>query len=76
MLFPVLGHGTTLQALSAQVWLTGGDVNNPDDPPQPTVVICSWRAAHTNGAMTRKFEAQLTIANNRISDWRRRGSWR
>jgi hypothetical protein len=65
-LFPVLGHGTALQALSAQVWLTGGDVNNPDDPPQPTVVL-DLEGSADNGSMTRKFEAQLTIANNRIS---------
>jgi hypothetical protein len=29
--FPTLGHGTTLAARAAQVWLTGGDVDNVDD---------------------------------------------
>jgi hypothetical protein len=65
-LFPVLGHGTTLEALSAQVWLTGGDVNNPDDPPQPTAIL-QLSGSATHGSLTRKFNAQLTIANNRIS---------
>jgi hypothetical protein len=65
-LFPVLGHGTALQALSAQVWLTDGDVNNPDDPPQPSVVLQLTGNAQ-NGSLTRNFDAQLTIANNRIS---------
>jgi len=65
-LFPVLGHGTTLQALSAQVWLTDGDVNNPDDPPEPAVVL-QLAGSATNGSLTRKFDAQLTIANNRLS---------
>ena len=65
-LFPVLGHGTALEALSAQVWLTGGDVNNPNDPPQPTVVLQLAGSAQ-DGSTARKFTAQLTIANNRIS---------
>jgi len=65
-LFPVLGHGTALEALSAQVWLTGGDVNNPNDPPQPTVVLQLAGSAQ-DGSTTRSFTAQLTIANNRIS---------
>jgi hypothetical protein len=66
-LFPVLGHGTTLEpARAAQVWLTGGDVNSVDDPPQPTVILELAGSARSKQG-TLPFQAKLTIANNRIS---------
>ncbi|HEY3668514.1 MAG TPA: hypothetical protein VGL19_21085 [Polyangiaceae bacterium] len=64
-LFPVLGHGTVGAALSAQVWLTGGDVNDPDDPAQPTVVL-QLKGQATHALVQRRFQAALTIANNRV----------
>ncbi len=65
-LFPVLGAGVTLEALAGQVWLTGGDVNDPRDPPQPTIILQLAGRATLAGAV-RPFQAQLTIASNRIS---------
>ncbi len=64
--FPVLGHGTTLQANAAQVWLTGGDVDDASDPPTPTVVLHLVGSAN-NASNTRHFEAKLTIASNRLT---------
>ncbi len=66
-LFPVLGHGTTLEpALAGQVWLTGGDVNVVGDPPQPTVVL-ELAGSATLAKVTLPFQASLTIASNRIT---------
>jgi hypothetical protein len=66
-LFPVLGHGTTVEpAQSAQVWLTGGDINDPDDPPEPTAVL-ELSGTARQGNVNRAFAAKLTIANNRIT---------
>ena len=64
--FPVLGHGTTSQASAAQVWLTGGDVDDANDPPTPTVVLHLVGSAR-NASITRNFEAKLTIASNRLT---------
>lgn len=64
-LFPVLGQGTTLEANAGQVWLTGGDVNQVSDPPQPTVILALSGSAQL-GAEIRSFDAQLTIADNRV----------
>ena len=64
-LFPALGHGITAEALAAQVWLTGGEVNTVDDPPRPTVIL---QLSGTARSLTdeRPFRAALTIAGNRI----------
>lgn len=64
--FPVMGSGITIEALAGQVWLTGGDVNQVDDPPQPTVILALAGSARS-GDEVRPFEAQLTIAGNRLS---------
>ncbi|MES1173478.1 MAG: hypothetical protein ABUL62_04040 [Myxococcales bacterium] len=63
--FPVLGRGITLEALAGQVWLTSGDVNDANDPPQATVILELGGSARL-GAEIRPFEAQLTIARNRV----------
>ena len=65
-LFPVLGHGSTLEALAGQVWLTGGDVNVVGDPPQPTVVLEVAGNAR-QGQLNVPFAGQVTIADNRIT---------
>jgi hypothetical protein len=64
--FPALGRGITLEALAGQVWLTSGDVNDVNDPPRPTVILELAGSARLGGEI-RPFEAQLTIASNRVS---------
>ena len=65
--FPTLGHGSTLQALAGQVWLTGGDVDLADDPTPPTVILRVSGSAK-RGSELRPFQAELTIAGNRVSE--------
>ena len=64
--FPTLGRGITLQALAAQVWLTSGDVNLASDPEPPTVILYLLGSA-LRGSELRPFQAELTIASNRVS---------
>ena len=64
--FPARGRGTTLEALAGQVWLTNGDVNSADDPTPPTVILHLLGSAERRGER-RPFEANLTIASNRVS---------
>jgi hypothetical protein len=64
--FPVLGRGVTLQALAGQVWLTRGDVNDVNDPAEPAVILALSGSARQGGEI-RPFQAQLTIASNRVS---------
>jgi len=64
--FPTLGRGTTLEAHSAQVWLSGGDVNLTNDPTPATVILQLSGSAQHEGEL-RPFTAQLTIAENRVA---------
>jgi hypothetical protein len=64
--FPVLGRGLTVEALAGQVWLTGGDVNQVGDPVVPTVILQLAGSARS-ADQVRPFQAQLTIAGNRVS---------
>jgi hypothetical protein len=64
--FPTLGRGTTLEARAGQVWLTGGDVNLANVPAPPTVILRLLGTAQRQGEQ-RPFEAQLTIASNRLN---------
>jgi hypothetical protein len=60
--FPVLGHGTTGQALVGQVWLTGAsDVNAQDDA---TKILVVSGTADKNGDV-RPFSGAITIGANR-----------
>jgi hypothetical protein len=63
--FPKLGRGTTLEARAGQVWLTAGDVNLADVPAPPKVILQLAGSAE-RGADLRPFEAELTIASNRV----------
>ena len=63
--FPTRGRGITLPALAAQVWLTGGDVDVASDPTPATPILHLLGSAR-RGDELRPFEAQLTIAENRI----------
>ncbi|HKO47485.1 MAG TPA: hypothetical protein VJV79_07170 [Polyangiaceae bacterium] len=64
--FPTPGRGMTLQALAGQVWLTSGDVNLANVPAPPTVILRLSGNAQ-RGSELRPFEAELTIAANRVS---------
>ena len=59
--FPGSGEGISLQSKTAQVWLTGGDVNSPIDP----TVILDVAGTATQGATSVPFSATLTISQNR-----------
>ncbi len=64
--FPTAGHGTSLEAQAGQVWLTSGDVNLADAPTPPTVILHLLGSAQ-RGSELRPFQADLTIASNRVS---------
>jgi hypothetical protein len=56
--FPVPGTGTDDEALTGEVWLTGGDVNADAD----STVIASLAGTATSGAQVMPFTATVTIA--------------
>jgi hypothetical protein len=60
--FPALGHGTTLEALAGQVWLTGGPVDSPTDP--TPILVVEGNAA--GGGVLRPFSGTITISTNRV----------
>jgi len=59
--FPVQGEGTETLATTAEVWLTGGDVNARLDP---TVILDVAGTAALGGA-SYPFQGSVTISNNR-----------
>jgi hypothetical protein len=59
--FPTLGHGTTLQALVGQVWLTGGPIDTAIDA---TPILIVEGTADRAGDV-RPFTGQITISTNR-----------
>jgi hypothetical protein len=59
--FPAPGEGTETPATTAEVWLTGGDVNAPSDP---TVILDVAGTAMRNGSSF-PFEGTVTISSNR-----------
>lgn len=60
--FPATGEATADEARTGEVWLTGGDVNAPDDP---TVILDVAGTAERDGA-AQPFEGALTIGENRL----------
>jgi hypothetical protein len=60
--FPVPGFATTDRAFTGEVWLTGGDVNDENDP---TLILDLAGTAEKAGALY-PFEAKLTISSNRV----------
>ena len=58
--FPTLGEGTATPAKTAEVWLTGGDVNARVDP----TVIFDVAGTATKGGATYPFQGTLTISDN------------
>ncbi|MFO0550924.1 MAG: hypothetical protein U0271_21215 [Polyangiaceae bacterium] len=59
--FPELGAGTTERARTGEIWLSGGDLDNEEDP---TVIVDLAGQAAKDGAVY-PFDAQLTIGSNR-----------
>jgi hypothetical protein len=59
--FPSAGQGTETPATTAEVWLTGGDVNAPSDP----AVILDVAGTATRSGGTFPFTGIVTISSNR-----------
>ncbi|HEY4103475.1 MAG TPA: hypothetical protein VGM44_06270 [Polyangiaceae bacterium] len=65
--FPTRGHGTTEFALSGQVWLTQGPVDDPEQPPNSPILTLEGSA--TRASDVRPFTAALTIStSNRLQN--------
>jgi len=63
--FPSLGHGTTLGALVAQVWLAGGGDDHDVDELSDTTPILVIEGTADRAGELRPFSGQITIASNR-----------
>ncbi|GMU59031.1 MAG: hypothetical protein AMXMBFR34_07940 [Myxococcaceae bacterium] len=61
--FPVSGNGTDAQTLSAELWLTGGDVEADVD----TTVVLDVAGTATRGPDSYPFEGAFTISQNRVT---------
>jgi len=59
--FPTQGEGTQTPAKTAEVWLTGGDINAAADP----TVIFSVAGTAVQNSQTFPFTAKITIGANR-----------
>lgn len=60
--FPRAAHGTTLQAIVGQVWLTGGDINVAADT---TPILSLQGTALAPSGTSYPFSARVTIGTNR-----------
>lgn len=60
--FPALGQATADLGRTGEVWLTGGDVNAPND----STVILDVAGTATRGDASYPFEGALTIGENRL----------
>jgi hypothetical protein len=58
--FPTAGEGTATPAKTAEVWLTGGDVNAKTDP----TVIFDVAGTATKSGVAYPFQGSLTISDN------------
>ncbi|MEW5740999.1 MAG: hypothetical protein AB1938_18910, partial [Myxococcota bacterium] len=61
--FPIAGNGTDAQTLSAELWLTGGDVEAEVDK----TVVLDVAGTATRGAESYPFEGAFTISQNRVT---------
>jgi hypothetical protein len=59
--FPIHGEGTETLATTAEVWLTGGDVDAPIDP----TVILDVGGTAERGGTSYPFQGSVTISSNR-----------
>ena len=60
--FPVRGDGSTIPALTAQIWLTSVPINVVNDP-HPVLQLVGTAESATDA---RAFTASITIASNRV----------
>lgn len=60
--FPITGDATSDRARTGEVWLTGGDVNDPSD----TTVILDVAGTAARDGESHAFEGKLTIGENRV----------
>jgi hypothetical protein len=60
--FPASGEATADEARTAEVWLTGGDVNEPHD----ATVILDVAGDAERAGRSRPFEGRLSIGENRL----------
>lgn len=60
--FPEPGTGTADHAITGEVWLTGGRVDEPDD----RTILADVAGTATRGAASMRFEGTLTIGKNRV----------
>jgi hypothetical protein len=60
--FPVDGDANAIRARAGELWLTGGDVNNIDDP----TVILDAAGTADRASVRYPFQATLTIGRNRF----------
>lgn len=63
--FPTLGHGTTLDALVAQVWLAGGGDDHDLDNLADTTPILVIEGTADLAGVAMPFAGRITIASNR-----------
>ncbi len=61
--FPAPGSGTSERAPTGEIWLNGGDVNDPSD----TTVILDIQGTAEKDGISYPFEGQVTISTNRVS---------
>ncbi len=61
--FAASGEATSDTARTGEVWLTGGDVNEPDDP----TVILDVAGSVQRGGTSLPFEGRLSIGENRVA---------
>jgi hypothetical protein len=62
--FPALAHGTTLEALSGQVWLSG-DADHDLDQVDDTTPVLEIAGTADKAGVVRPFSGTITIAENR-----------
>jgi hypothetical protein len=65
--FSTLGHGTTLEALTGQVWLAGGAADHDIDQVSDTTPILVIEGTADRAGDVRPFSGQVTIASNRVA---------
>jgi hypothetical protein len=63
--FPSLAHGTTLEALTGQLWLSGGAADHDLDQLSDTTPILIVAGTADKAGDVRPFTGQVTIAANR-----------
>lgn len=60
--FPVAGHGTADRAITGEVWLTGGRIDEQED----RTTIADVAGTASRDGVTMRFEGAITIGRNRL----------